>query len=70
MPTIRYLFELGPFKEYVKTYSEIVFFDEGLDKTNEQAKVSDIDIDNFEYFLFGWRLLKFSLKVHTSEILA
>jgi hypothetical protein len=54
MPTIRYLFELGPFKEYVKTYSEIVFFDEGLDKTNEQIKVSDIDIDNFEYFLFSF----------------
>lgn len=54
IPTIKYLFELGPLKSFGKTYMSINFFSESLDNRSIANRPESIVIDNYDYFLFSF----------------
>ncbi|MBF9022607.1 hypothetical protein FZCC0069_05500 [Rhodobacterales bacterium FZCC0069] len=54
IPTIKYLFELGPLKDFELTYGDIYFFSEGLDESSIAMPIESVEIENYQYFIFSF----------------
>jgi len=53
MPTVKYIFELGPLKSFDHIYAGIDFFSEGRPSNVTAVPSENINIDNYNYFLFS-----------------
>jgi len=54
IPTVKYLFELGPLKKLDHVYAGIDFFSDGLDIGSTTIPSKNINFDRYDYFLFSF----------------